>query len=416
MFRDEYKYAVIEEKDDTQRAAEEELKVEDAVKRKQLQTQRTDRKFYATTTALSGGLFSNIVNNSRCEKADAKPATARINALPAERKVKTSRTGTVASRVSQTRGGGNNNKRFNLDYVAAQTIKNNYRSFGGDRGKLIRKRLKTARTFSSDSLLSPSAAAMSENSLSELCAKLKAVPTIQSLILKYRYDLPRMAELVKTFWRLHKISTFILTHSAEVKKATSSSQLMKKPKIDDNTVKRLLEITALTPAEQSEYLSRSDYVSLSVLPHVLRLAIKKLQSLPAIGFNQILKGIDIADSATAVISLEQFIKIHYFFIDSKASLTEYVTFGAKFLETSQSPPVSGSGSDLEAVTKLLHAIAVKGEDDKRGEMLVKALLANFVLCGVFDSKNGGRFDRAQFEKVFVEGKMNISHFVKIMLG
>jgi len=297
-------------------------------------------------------------------------------------------------------------KRFKLDYAAAQTIKNNYKSFG-------RETLKTARVLKKENLLENK---NDDNKITEIPNILNQ-PLTKTLMLKYKLDETQMETTIQKFLLLHKITRYAQTHKIHerVKSMPAAQNLQQKPgtalsNLNEKTIKRLLTITNIAPEEILEYFSRSDYEKLVISPMVLRMNIKTLDRIPANIFERLLKSIDIIIESEQInnISLDNFCRTIYYFVDLKADIKEYIKFGLKFID-----PMQNNSANIEETTKLIRGFSIKSEDDQRGEVLVKALMSNFVLCGIFDEKTQ-KFNGKMFEKVFTEGRMSIFNFVKIL--
>ena len=97
-------------------------------------------------------------------------------------------------------------------------------------------------------------------------------------------------------------------------------------------------------------------------------------------------------------------------IDNQAANKDYIEFGKRFLD-----PGKNSIVGLEEIMKLLKFILIKeGQDNSKRELLLKALLSNFILCGIIDSN--GNYHPEIFVEAYTKGKMNITSFVKILFS
>ncbi len=315
-----------------------------------------------------------------CGRAGSVPAEREQRALKSVERLATSRTLV--------------RPKFKLDYAVAEHIKHSYRPFLSKDGK---------RPAVTDK------AATQKNTGAEMY---KGQNEIQEITMRYGFGKERVDTIMREFLYLYKASRYAQTHSvsslrSSVQTSVTSTPSGSKP-MDEQMVKRLLEIITISPTEQVGYLGYEDYGKLRVNTDIVKVYIKKFAEMSHDLFSRIMLGIDI-DTRLGQMGLDELCRIHYYFLEMQANPWEYIQFGLKFMDPGQT-----GNTTLEEISRLLRSIITKESGDPRGELLVRALLSNLVLCGVFDAD--GRFQPAVFESVFRGEKMNISNFVKVLLS
>lgn len=300
-------------------------------------------------------------------------------------------------------------KKFALDYATVQTIKNNFRSFNPKtvRGERL-ERLLTNKPRSTNT--NPEKSPLSgKKGLAELVTKYKRNPYLRQILSKYRLSFEKLEQIIKQFAYLIKVTTFMKTHKPPEIDVTKSSGKWE-PQKGEQMIARLLDMTTIGSAEADDIVKYEDYRNLRVNLAVVKVYFKKLRCMPLAVFNRLLLALDVNPSTTEDITLNTFAKMRYYLIDLHASVVEYISFGANFIE-----PSKGKGTTIDDVMRLLKLLLIRDdEDNAKRELLIKALVSNFVLCEVIDG--AGRFRPDVFEDVYRRNRMSIMSFIKILLS
>lgn len=353
---------MIQKKQSTSKALEEEeSKVQESLRRQQ-DIVRKLKAHAAVPTSLAcvRGLKEKSFAAADCRRSFVDPRTS----VPAS----------SASRRSLQ-------SKFELDYVSSQVIKNKAQSFN----KLL-QRAGTHNERGKD--------------------RHQQIPFFKDLMARYRYSGAKFSEALSQLAYLAKVSS-LYKDSSQVGAVLGkeAGTLVK----DQQTISRLFELTRHEPTDISRIIDYSNYENPLVNLKVIRGYYKKLSKLNWGGFKRMLLALDIPIADDTKITMDSFMKIKCYLIDCWASEKEYINFGKRFIDP------FGNKVRAEDVMVLLKSMLIReGEDNTKRELLLKALVSNFVLCGIVDSK--GMYCAEVFEETYSKGKMNIMSFIKILFS
>jgi len=407
LFYDEYKYPILEKRSDESTAEQEEFEVQEALRRKQEQV----KKIQLGATAVQFCKKAEKTDLQSPEKMLYRATRQKFKNVSSSQSLRMSGSADTAL-INTKRSPG---KKFALDYASVQAIKKNFSAFNptariAPKTVLIgsHKSLK-ASPSNKQKVISPQ---LKKRDISELIPKYKANSYLRSIFSKYHLNYEKLDELLHQFVYLNKVTSYVRNTSSQ-----SDSKI--KPKIeeknergqkDEQIIKRLFEMTKLDSEEVMDTLNYGDYHVLKVDLNVVKLYYKKLARLPQTIFNRVLLAMGITPIRDMQITLEMFVRIKFYLIEMRADTKEFVEFGKKFID-----PTGNKNVIIDDIIRIFKLALIRDdEDNSKRELLLKALLSNFVLCGIVDSE--GHFHPDIFEEVYKKGKMNIQSFVKILLS
>ena len=222
---------------------------------------------------------------------------------------------------------------------------------------------------------------------------------LKGILSSYTYLVDSITKAMKQYLLLCKVYEFtkLVPHAIKEKEK------------EEAMISRILESTKITKNEFLFYVQNEDYGAYNIHIKILKECFSSFRKLSEEAFKRILNAIDMGKMESDV-TLKDFCKVRYYFIDFKATQSEYIAFGKKFFDIDHKKAVT-----LASVHKILKmALVREGKSGAKGEALLKALIANFLLCGVISSE--GKFNSDIFEDVYKSGKMDIMSFVQALLS
>ena len=292
-------------------------------------------------------------------------------------------------------------KKFSLDYAAAQTIKNNFRSLASGLKPVPKTAVETQKPpFSVLSKIRPA-----RQEEGDIVAKYKANPYLRQMITKYHLMFEKLDEILHLFVYLSKVSVVYKSHVKDTVTVIENAQK------EEQIIKKLFDVARDDSEDVMDSVNFADYNILTADLYVVKNYHKPLARLPQTILNRMLLAMDINPVKGMQISLDTFIKIRYYLIDFRADTKEFITFGRKFID-----PKGKKNVGIDDLMRIFKQALIRDEQDGNGkrELLLKALLTNFVICGVIDSN--GKFHPEIFDDTYKKEKMNILSFIKILLS
>lgn len=375
------------------------MRVQEALKKKDLQQKAEKNKVLSTSRTIIIKEKGDTPKKNLSQKFEESPIfTAKIGHF---RKTALSQISTDVPRISKTCG---KLKMFSLDYAVAQTIRSNFNAFKQQNSaKNLQKKKKAPILLENRS--KPVTGKHTE--IDEIITKYKQNAYLKKIMSKYRLSFERLDSIVKQFIHLNKVSLYLKTHKGNEK---DTPRKLIDPKKEEIMIERLLGLTNVVSEDLKGAIEYKDYGELKADINVIKIYFKKLREMNNPIFRSILLALDINPEKNKEINMDTFCKLRYYLLDMHATSLEYIYFGLKFLNPNESQE-----TDIKEIIKLLRLLLIWNEEDNaKMELLIQALISNFVLCGILDDQ--GKFHREVFQDVYRKNKMNIMSLIKIILS